>query len=392
MKKILLTFILLASILGRPQTHTMVDVQSDQSITGNKTFTGNVSITSGTNPGLLTNYLGVQTLKDINTLAGWTVNTDLTGWVPVTISPGVPLAITIYPSGAAYKNDYIVKNLGSNPSPTNFTYCAKWAIPNSGDLTKWQGVEADFDVPDSDGWNYTGGLQFLSATGGGPLVRVFDMAGQAWHTVTGAVMPLTDTGYHSFCYSWTNDQVAKTTTYTNLTIDGISYTTGQVYGALNAGWSPVLNVAIQLDGDSVGDSYTVYVKDWSVTYNKTNQAADREAPTSIVFSANGTGGAGVIQSADGRAFFWQATRTFKTAYARCRCDAVGGSPTSFHITDNGTDMLGSPLVCSAAAGGAQTALFTTKTINANDYVGFTVNSADGVSKYCAVQVDLRPSQ
>jgi hypothetical protein len=190
------------------------------------------------------------------------------GIAPYTFTPSSStssMVATISPT-ASFQDDYFFVKMAGADSTTNFTYCTSWKIPTSGDLTKFQAIETDFHQNTVDGHAYTGGVQFLSSTGGGPAVRLFDLANNTWHAVSGLTMPLTDTNWHTLCYSFTNDHTNHNTTYTSITIDGSNTTLSNVYNGKTTTDLPVLGVAVQLDGDSAHDSYTLNVQSWSVSF------------------------------------------------------------------------------------------------------------------------------
>jgi hypothetical protein len=194
------------------------------------------------------------------------------GIAPYTFAPsfdpggGFPMYAILSPT-AAFQDDYFHVKMSAPDFVSHFTYCTNWQIPNSADLTKFQAIETDFHQNTIDLHAYTGGVQFLSATGGGPAVRLFDIGTNAWHPVSGLTMPLTDTNWHSLCYSFTNDHTAHTTTYTSITIDGSTTPLSVTYNATTTGDLPVIGVAVQLDGDSTMDSYKLQVQNWSISFN-----------------------------------------------------------------------------------------------------------------------------
>lgn len=201
---------------------------------------------------------------DLQLQSGWGINFGGgSGTCPAVITPGTPLMAALYPTGA-YQDDYVYKNLGGVDDCTHFTYEALWSIPNAADLGKWQGVEADLHQSRADGWSYTGGVQLIAARSGAAEVRIYDLANEQWVAVPGLVMPLTDTAAHRVRYSFHNDHVAHQTIYDSLTIDNVTVPLNNVYGGKKLNWASLLNVAVQLDGDSDGDSYTVAVNDWNV--------------------------------------------------------------------------------------------------------------------------------
>jgi hypothetical protein len=195
------------------------------------------------------------------------------GIAPYTLIPAFappssgPMTASISPT-ASFQDDYFFVKMGAPDSTTTFTYCTAWQIPNSTDLTRFQAVETDFHHNTLDGHAYTGGVQFLSSkdTVNGPSVRLFDLGTNAWHAVSGLTMPLTDTNIHSLCYSFTNDHTNHTTTYTSIKIDGTTTPLSVTYNGKTTTDLPVLGVAVQLDGDSAKDSFTLNVQSWQVLF------------------------------------------------------------------------------------------------------------------------------
>ena len=193
------------------------------------------------------------------------------GIAPYTFAPsfdpggGFPMYAIISPT-TSFQDDYFYVKLSAPDTTSHFTYCTNWQIPNSTDLTKFQAIETDFHQ-NSGGFAYTGGVQFNSTQGGGPNVRLFDIGTNTWHAVSGLTMPLTDTNWHSLCYSFTNDHTNHTTTYTSITIDGTPTTLSTTYNAKTTTDLPVIGVAVQLDGDSASDSYKLQVQNWTISFN-----------------------------------------------------------------------------------------------------------------------------
>jgi hypothetical protein len=194
------------------------------------------------------------------------------GIAPWTLAPsydpgaGFPFTATISPT-TAFQDDYFFVKMGAPDTTAHFTYCTSWQIPNSADLSKFQAVETDFHHNTIDGHAYTGGVQFLSSIGGGPAVRLFDLGTNTWHAVSGLTMPLVDTNWHTLCYSFTNDHTNHNTSYSSITIDGSTTPLSNTYNGKTTTALPVLGVAVQLDGDSADDSYTLQVKNWSVSFS-----------------------------------------------------------------------------------------------------------------------------
>ncbi len=199
---------------------------------------------------------------DLNTVMLTRANGGGNGQAPFTMTPGVPMVISMSPTGA-YQNNYYYVNVGATTA-TQFSYSTQWRIPAPADLGRYQAIETDLHAAYTDGWSYTGGVQFLSARGGGPAVRIYNLQSQAWQS-TGLTMPLTDNNYHSLSYTFSINTSAHTLLYQTITIDGVTTTLNTTVGGNKLNWSPLLNAAVQQDGDSSGDSYTLNVQGWHVT-------------------------------------------------------------------------------------------------------------------------------
>lgn len=284
MKKLLLSLLMLVSVAYGQQLPSD-DQQAVDTITALlsakestiSTLTGQNSTLTTENQTLASEVVALQSQLDALNGSGvfggleqtaWLVasgaaaDTGATGNVPVA-SQSQPSTTTAWfaidPQTKAYANAYFYKKLGADASKTSFKYALRLMCATAAECAASQAVELDVQQV-IGGVVYNTGAQWDFADG---QFRVWNRSGHAW-VATGIVATRWTPGQWMSVVLETH-RTDTTVVYDAITVNGVRTALTQSYPAPNLGLTPMLNCAVQLDGNKTGAPYHIYVDAVSMT-------------------------------------------------------------------------------------------------------------------------------
>lgn len=184
--------------------------------------------------------------------AGAAADTGAAGNVPVASQAQVEEGtayVAINPQGKAYANAYFYKTLGADPTRNTYDYELRMMIATPDECAAAQAVELDIQQC-IGGVVYNTGLQFDFQSN---QIRIWNRAGKAW-VATGLACP-----------RWQAEVWQIVTLQTHRKVAGVYYDSvggtpsTASYLAPKLGLADMMNVAVQLDGNSAGAPFRVYL-------------------------------------------------------------------------------------------------------------------------------------
>lgn len=188
--------------------------------------------------------------------AGAAADTGAAGNVPVS-SQSVPTDhcawLEIDPQGKPYANGYFYKQLGPQPAYSNYDYPLRLMIATPDECAAVQAVELDIQQVIA-GIVYNTGLQFDFQAN---QTRVWNRTASQW-VVTGQLCPRWLAGVWQVVDLKTHRQTVGSNV--NVVYDGVDgFPSTLTFPAPNLKLPDMMNVAIQIDGNSAGAPVRVYI-------------------------------------------------------------------------------------------------------------------------------------